>query len=77
MFVNCFAHRSDKVDELRGSNLVQGNEWGVGNEGASKTQEEEGKVVEGTGRFVLKKVGDAEVSFITSQHKLLYCALQH
>ena len=62
MFVNCFAHRSDNVDELRGSNLVQGNEWGVGNEGASKTQEEEGKVVEGTGRSVLKKGGDAEVS---------------
>ena len=30
--------------------------------GASKTQEEEGKVVEGTGRSVLKKGGDAEVS---------------
>ena len=62
MFVNCFAHRSDKVDELRGSNLVQGNEWGVGNEGASKTQEKEVKFVEGTGGFVLKKGGDAEVS---------------
>ena len=30
MFVNFFAHRSDKVDELRGSNLVQGNEWELG-----------------------------------------------
>ena len=37
--------------------MVQGNEWGDGNEGASKTQEEEGKVVEGTGRSVLKKGG--------------------
>ena len=42
--------------------MVQGNEWGDGNEGASKTQEEEGKVVEGTGKSVLKKGGDAEVS---------------
>ena len=62
MFVNCFAHRSDKVDELRGSNLVQGNEWGVGNEGASKTQEEEVRVLGRTRRSVPKKDMNAEVS---------------
>ena len=42
--------------------MVQGNKWGVGDEGASQTQEEEQRVIRGTRRSVLKKGGNAEVS---------------